>query len=83
MRNEGRAVPSAARNGAAVLAQLVADEDADVDGKDARTALGNGDEVEKFLTRHPFVLVDHLGLDNGNHGISTTKGEHANLEEGC
>ena len=61
--------------------QLIADESADVDGEDAGTALGNGNQVEQLLLLHPLVLLCHLGLDNRNHGIAAAEGDHANLKE--
>ena len=54
-RGQGRAEGRAER--APYLAELVADEDADVDGEDARTALRDGDEVEKLLFPDPFALT--------------------------
>ena len=63
------------------LAQFVADEGADVDGKHTRTTLGNGNEVEELLLRHPLPFVHHLGLNQWNHGVAATQGEETNAEE--
>ena len=69
-------------NGTTHVLQLIADKDGDVDGEHTRTALGNGYQVEHLLLFHPAVLVDYLFFYQRYHGISTTKGEYANLKEG-
>ena len=43
-------------------------------------------EIPSGVSSSQFLSIDdtasyHLGLDNGNHSISATKGEDANLEE--
>ena len=78
-RGQGRAEGRTER--APYLAELVADEDADVDGEDTRTALREGDEVEKLLFPKPLALLHHLRLDDWDHRIATPEGKGANLEE--
>ena len=68
-------------NGTTRLPQLISDEGSDIDGEDARTTLGNGNQVEHLVFRHPLLPVNHLFLNQRNHGISTTEGEYANLKE--
>ena len=78
-RGEGSAKGGA--KGSWQLAQFVSDEYAHVDGKDTGTTLCDGDDVEELLLFEPMAAVHYLALDNGNHGVSTPKGECANLEE--
>ena len=73
MRNEGSAVPNAVH--------LVSYEDADVDGKYARAALGDGEHVDKLVLAHPPSLLYHFGFDEGYHGVASTQGEGANLDK--
>ena len=46
------------------------------------TTLRHGYEVEIFAPFYPFVPLHYFPLDDGNHGISATKGEQTYLEEG-
>lgn len=62
--------------------QFVAYEDADIDGEDPRTALCNGDKVDKLLFVEPLVAVYHFAFNNRYHSVSAAKGECANLEKG-
>ena len=78
-RRQGRAYAGA--ECATQLTHLIANEDADVDGENARTTLRNGNEIEKLFFLNPLVLVHYFGLDNGYHGISATQSEHPNLKE--
>ena len=79
MSNEGRAQTGA--EGSAQLPHSIADEDAQIDGKHTRTALRNGDEVEKLFLLDPPVFLHHLGLDDGNHGISAAEGEEPDFKK--
>ena len=72
-RGEGSAQGTA--DGSSQLAKLIADEDADIDGKHTRTTLRNGNQVDELLFRDPVALIHHFGLDEGYHGISTPQGE--------
>ena len=82
MHEGGESRSKSSGNGTTHLFQLIADEDGNVDGKHTRTALGDGYQVEHLVLFYPFVLVHHLFLYQGYHGISTTQGEYANLKEG-
>ena len=66
---------------AAHLAQLVPDEDTHVDGEHAGAALGDGQEVYKLLLGYPLPAGNHLLFDKRYHGVASTDGEGANLEE--
>ena len=63
------------------LAHLVSYEDADVDGKYARTTLGDSEHVDKLVLAHPPSLLYHFGFDKGYHGVASTQGEGANLDK--
>ena len=60
---------------------LVADEDADVHGKNAWTRLRDGNQVEQFIMTYPMLLVHNLLLDERYHSVAATDGEKAYLEE--
>lgn len=75
--------PQAGTERAWRLAQLVADEDADVGRKHTRTTLRHGNEVDELLLGNPLVFVHYLRLDDWYHGIATTQRESTNLEEGA
>lgn len=62
---------------------LVANEDGNVHGEDARAGLCHSHQVQQVLTADPLLLVHHLGLNQRNHGISAADGEEANVEEGA
>ena len=69
-------------DGAGRLANLVADEDGDIHGEDARAALCHSHEVQQFLAGYPLPAIYHLGLYQRYHGVAAADGEEANVEEG-
>ncbi len=54
----------------------------DIGGKHARAALRDRQQVQELFFLYPTVFLHHFRLDNGNHGVSATKGERAYLEKG-
>ena len=68
-------------DGATRLAQLITNECGNIDGEDTGTTLGNGYQVKHLVLRYPLLSVHYLFLYQRYHGISTTKGEYANLKE--
>ena len=56
-------------------AQLVTDEDTDVDREDAGAALRHGHQIDQLLLAHPLLLLHHLLLYERNHGVAAADGE--------
>lgn len=77
----GQASADSTGNSAFVAESLIADEDADVHGKDARTGLSDGNQVEQFFVPNPMLLVNHLLFDERNHCISAPDSKEAYLKE--
>ena len=58
------------------------DEGGGVDGDDAGGALADGKVVGELLLGGPALLLHHLPLEDGEHGIASAEGAHAHLGKG-
>ena len=68
-------------DGSSHSSQLIAYEDADVNGEHARTALCDGDEVEKLVFVNPLMPVNHFCFNDWYHGITAAKGKRSYLDK--
>jgi hypothetical protein len=80
--NEGRQTSTdGADESTFVSHSFIADEDAYIHGKDARTRLRDGNQVEQFVATHPTLFIDNFLFDERYHSISAPNRKEAYLKE--
>lgn len=81
MRNDGSTAPSSDAQAPRSPERLYPTKTARVDRNRAGDRLCQGQQVEKFRSGDPLAVVDHLALDQRDHGVAASEGEESDFEK--